>query len=61
MEFHIQDPTDKFSPTFQEVLLIASMDAYAGGGAFDQAIELLEMSTGQLVRAIRSAGIYIPG
>ena len=36
-------------------------EAYAGEGAFDQAIELLEMSTGQLVRAIRSAGIYIPG
>ena len=28
---------------------------------FDQAISLLEQSTRQLVRAIRSAGIYIPG
>jgi len=36
-------------------------EAYAGDGAFDQAIELLEMSTAELVRAIRSAGIYIPG
>ena len=36
-------------------------EAYADDGAFDQAIELLEMSTAELVRAIRSAGIYIPG
>lgn len=36
-------------------------EAYAGDGAFGQAIELLEMSTAELVRAIRSAGIYIPG
>ena len=36
-------------------------EAYAGEGAFDQAIELLEMSTLEFVRAIRSAGIYIPG
>jgi len=36
-------------------------DAYAGGGAYEIAIDLLEQSTRQLVRAIRSAGIYIPG
>lgn len=36
-------------------------DAYAGDGAFEVAIDLLEQSTKQLVRAIRSAGIYIPG
>ena len=36
-------------------------DAYAEGGAYEIAIDLLEQSTRQLVRAIRSAGIYIPG
>jgi len=36
-------------------------DAYAGDGAYEIAIDLLEQSTRQLVRAIRSAGIYIPG
>ena len=36
-------------------------EAYAAEAAFEQAIELLELSTRQLVRAIRSAGIYIPG
>jgi len=36
-------------------------DAYAEGGAYEVAIDLLEQSTKQLVRAIRSAGIYIPG
>ena len=36
-------------------------DAYAGDGAYEVAIGLLEQSTRQLVRAIRSAGIYIPG
>ena len=36
-------------------------DAYAGDNAYDIAIDLLEQSTRQLVRAIRSAGIYIPG
>ena len=36
-------------------------DAYAEDGAYEIAIDLLEQSTRQLVRAIRSAGIYIPG
>lgn len=36
-------------------------ETYAQGKAFEQAIELLEQSTRELVRAIRSAGIYIPG
>ena len=36
-------------------------DAYAEGNAYDIAIDLLEQSTKQLVRAIRRAGIYIPG
>ena len=33
----------------------------AGGGAFRDAVRLLEQSTTELVRAIRSAGLYIPG
>jgi tetratricopeptide (TPR) repeat protein len=36
-------------------------DAYAGDGAYEVAIGLLEQSTKQLISAIRSAGIYIPG
>lgn len=36
-------------------------ESYAEENAFEQAIEILEQSTRQLVRAIRSAGIYIPG
>ena len=42
-------------------LLRQQADAYAAEDAYDIAIELLEQSTKQLVRAIRSAGIYIPG
>jgi len=33
----------------------------AGKKQFEQAIELLEKSTKELIRAIRSAGVYIPG
>ena len=36
-------------------------ESYANADAYEQAIELLEQSTKELVRAIRSAGIYIPG
>jgi len=42
-------------------LLRQQADAYAVEDAYDIAIELLEQSTKQLVRAIRSAGVYIPG
>ena len=45
----------------QADLLRQQAEAYAKDGAHEQAIELLEQSTRQLVRAIRSAGIYIPG
>jgi len=44
----------------QAKLLRQQADAYAGDGAYEVAIGLLEQSTEQLVRAIRSAGIYIP-
>jgi len=36
-------------------------EAYAGDEAFEQAIQLLELSTSRLVRAMRVAGIFIPG
>ena len=42
-------------------ILRRQAESYAEGNAFEQAIEILEQSTRQLVRAIRSAGIYIPG
>lgn len=42
-------------------LLRQQAEAFAGKDEHEQAIELLEHSTRQLVRAIRSAGIYIPG
>ena len=42
-------------------LLSQQAENFASQDAHEQAIELLEQSTRQLVRAIRSAGIYIPG
>ena len=36
-------------------------DNQASGGEFENAVTTLEMSTKEIVRAIRSAGIYIPG
>lgn len=42
-------------------ILRKQAESYAAENAFEQAIEILEQSTRQLVRAIRSAGIYIPG
>ena len=41
--------------------LRAQAESFAAQDAYEQAIELLEQSTKQLVQAIRSAGIYIPG
>lgn len=45
----------------QAQILRQQAEEYASQDAHEQAIELLEQSTRQLVRAIRSAGIYIPG
>lgn len=45
----------------QAMQLRQQADAYAGEGEFEFAIDMLEQSTRQLVRAIRTAGIYIPG
>jgi tetratricopeptide (TPR) repeat protein len=41
--------------------LRSDAEAAAGNKEFAQAVELLEEATKQLVRAIRGAGVYIPG
>ena len=41
--------------------LRSQADAQAADGAYDAAVETLELSTREIVRAIRSAGVYIPG
>lgn len=41
--------------------LRSQAEGAAGKKEFEEAIELLEQSTKELIRAIRSAGIYIPG
>jgi tetratricopeptide (TPR) repeat protein len=43
------------------VVLRESAESAAGGKKYEEAIELLEESTKELIRAIRSAGVYIPG
>ena len=54
------------SPRVSEFLTSAGSlrgeaEAAAKRGDFEAGIKLLEQSTGELVKAIRSAGIYIPG
>ncbi len=39
----------------------ADAEKQAANGDFDAAVETMELSTKEIVRAIRSAGIYIPG
>ncbi len=41
--------------------LRSEAESVAGSKQFERAIELLEQSTKELIRAIRSAGVYIPG
>ena len=41
--------------------LRSQAETAAGKEQYEQAIDLLERSTKELIRAIRSAGIYIPG
>lgn len=43
------------------VTLREDAESAAGRKKFEEAIELLEESTKELIRAIRSAGVYIPG
>ncbi len=55
MQKNIQKFVDQAKNMRQQAELHAKYEAY------EKAIDLLEQSTKQLVRAIRSAGIYIPG
>ena len=43
------------------VALREDAESAAGQKKYEEAIELLEESTKELIRAIRSAGVYIPG
>lgn len=43
------------------VVLRENAESAAGKKKYEEAIELLEESTKELIRAIRSAGVYIPG
>jgi hypothetical protein len=43
------------------VVLREDAESAAGMQKYEEAIELLEESTKELIRAIRSAGVYIPG
>ena len=42
-------------------VLRTQAESEAGTGAYDRAVETLERATKELQRAIRSAGVYIPG
>ena len=50
---------DKFMDKADELRALAEQQA--GKGDFDTAVHTLEESTREIVRAIRSAGVYIPG
>ena len=56
---YVRGQIDKFVEQAQQ--LRGQAENYADAGEYNAAIDLLEQSTRQLVRAIRSAGIYIPG
>jgi len=56
---YTQKAVSKF--TQQAAVLRAQAEQAANDDNFKQAIDLLEQSTKQFVRAIRSAGVYIPG
>lgn len=55
----IEAMVNKFMENADE--LRARADEQASGGEYENAISTMEQSTREIVRAIRSAGIYIPG
>lgn len=55
----VKTMVDKFMSKAKALRLKA--DKQAGDGEYEAAINSLEQSTKEIVRAIRSAGIYIPG
>lgn len=56
---YTQTQVDKFTSMAKSLRTEAEQSAH--DGAFKDAVIMLEQSTKQLVRAIRSAGIFIPG
>lgn len=58
-EQSVRDRIGPFMTTAEQ--LRTEAEAMADGKKFEQAIDLLERSTSELVKAIRSAGVYIPG
>ncbi len=50
---------DRFLASANE--LRAQAESQAGQGSYEAAVESLEKSTTEILRAIRSAGVYIPG
>lgn len=56
---YTQQSVDKFTVMAKELRTEAEQSA--SDGKYEEAIIILEQSTKQLVRAIRSAGIFIPG
>ena len=56
---YTQKAVSKFREQAESIRVQA--EAAAQDKQFEQAVKLLEQSTKQLVRAIRSAGVYIPG
>lgn len=55
----VQDMVNKFMGKAD--LLRVQADKQASAGEYENAVSILEQSTKEIVRAIRSAGIYIPG
>jgi hypothetical protein len=58
-EKHADDLVQGFISKAKELRVRA--EAAANGRDYEAGVKLLEESTGELVRAIRSAGVYIPG
>lgn len=56
---NVHTMVDKFMDKADD--LRAKAEQQAGKGDYDAAVRTLEESTGEIVRAIRSAGIFIPG
>jgi len=62
----LDEKKSQFDPQVRKYLqqagsLRGQAEAAASRGQHDEAIHLLESSTGELVKAIRNAGVYIPG
>jgi hypothetical protein len=56
---NVQTMVNKFMGKAEQLRIQA--DKQASAGEFEDAVSTLEQSTKEIVRAIRSAGVYIPG